>query len=316
MHVWSTDGLPDSAHFAFWREVICDAFAALDPQASATRGAFPSSVALDTFGDVNLARIRSCAQSVRRGARQIRIDPQDRLFVNLQLAGVGRVVQGDRRTRVPVGSFTIVDTAQPYRLEFDEAFEVLSLRIPRARLLPFATAADAIFARPVDGLGGMGRIAVGFMRLLADPGHDLDPEQRADAAGHLCDLIAATLRGAAPRPVDGRELARRRFVASAIEVLQAQLPDPQLGVETLARRFGVSTRYVQLAFRDTGSSVSTQIRMLRLARCAHDLANRHDRSPIKAIAARWGFAAVPHFTTVFGQQFGCTPSAYRRRSRS
>ncbi len=316
MQVWSTDGLPESAHFEFWRDVICEAFAALDPKAAVRSKAFPSSVALDSFGDVNVAHIRSCAQSVRRGADQIRVDPQDRLFVNLQLAGVGRVVQEGRSVFVPAGSFTIVDTARPYRLEFEDSFEVLSLRLPRKRLLPFTARPDEVLTRQVDGQKGMGRVAVSFMQLLLDQPDDLASDQRAEIATHLCDLIASATRQAAPKQLSGRELVRHHFVKSAVEALHASLADPELDVASLARRFGVSTRYVQQAFTEAGLSVAAHIRTLRLERCAHDLANRHDSSSIQAVAARWGFSDVPHFTRVFGQHFGCTPSKFRRHSRN
>jgi AraC-like DNA-binding protein len=273
-------------------------------------------VALDTFADVNVARIRSCAQVVRRGAEEIRIDPQDRLFVNLQLAGVGRVEQGDQLATLPAGSFTVVDTARPYRLIFDGAFEVLSLRIPRRRLFPFTSGAGEVVARPVDGRNGMGRVTAGFMRMLLDQPDDLAPDQRAEIATHLCDLIASATRLTAPNHLEGRELLRRRFVEAAIETLRALLEDPEIGVSKLASRMGVSTRYVQQCFTEAGTSVTAQIRALRLEACAHDLANRHDLSSIQAIAARWGFSDAPHFTRVFGRHFGCSPSKFRSRSRS
>lgn len=316
MRVWSTEGLPESAHFDSWRHAICEAFAALDPKAAAPSDGFPSSVALNGFGDVNVARIRSCAQVVRRGAEEIRVDPQDRLFVNLQLSGIGRVIQGDRAVVVPAGSFAIVDTARPYRLEFEDAFEVLSLRLPRKRLLPITVRPDEVLARPVDGRSGMGRVAVGFMRLLLDQDDDLAIDQRAEIAEHLCDLIASATRPAMAAQLDGRGLVRYRFVESAVEVLRASLADPELSVDTLAQRFGVSTRYVQQAFTDAGLTVAAHIRALRLERCAHDLGNRHDRSTIQTIAARWGFSDIPNFTRVFGRHFGCSPSNFRRRSRS
>ena len=50
-----------------------------------------------------------------------------------------------------------------------------------------------------------------------------------------------------------------------------------------------------------------------MARCAQDLANPADRRPVSAIALRWGFQDIPHFTRTFGAAFGCTPSAYRLR---
>lgn len=315
MRIWSTEGLAAPDHFPFWREVICEAFAALDPKAAARSGPFPSAVALDSFADVNVARIRSCAQIVRRGAGEIRIDPQDRLFVNLQLVGTGRVEQGDRAALVPAGSFCVVDTARPYRLQFDGAFEVLSFRIPRRRLLPFTAASSEVVARTMDGDIGMGRVAAGFMRLLLDQPDPLASDDRAEIATHLCDLIASATRHGAPRCLEGRELMRKRFVEAAIKTLNESLAEPELGVNTLARRFGVSTRYVQQAFAEAGLSVAALIRALRLQRCAHDLANHHDRSSIQVIAARWGFSDIPHFTRIFGRHFGCTPSRFRSGSR-
>lgn len=37
--------------------------------------------------------------------------------------------------------------------------------------------------------------------------------------------------------------------------------------------------------------------------------------PTAAIATRWGFSDIPHFTREFGQHFVCAPSNFRRRMR-
>jgi len=95
-------------------------------------------------------------------------------------------------------------------------------------------------------------------------------------------------------------------------VLEA-LDSPELDVPSIARRFGVSVRYLHLAFAHEGSTPAAWIRAQRMARCAQDLANPADRRPVSAIALRWGFQDIPHFTRAFGAAFGCTPSAYRLR---
>jgi AraC-like DNA-binding protein len=316
MQVWSTEGLADSSHFVFWREVICEAFAALDPRPAARAGSFPSSVSLDRFGNVNVARITSCAQTVSRGADQIRVDPQDRLFVNLQLSGTGRVTQDGRAAVVPAGSFSIVDTTRPYRLEFEDQFEVLSLRVPREQLLPFVADPTTLFAECFGGERGMGRVAVGFMHLLLENSGSLAREQRNEVASHLCGLVASASCQGIEHPQKGLGQVRRQFVKSAIEYLQASLDDPGLGAATLANRFGVSVRYVQQAFAEDGLTVAAYIRKLRLDCCARDLANPRERSSIKAIAARWGFGDVPHFTRAFARQFGCGPASFRSRFKN
>ena len=93
MKSWSTEAVAAPEQFAYWREVVCEAFAALDPR-SAERGAgFASRVDMEGIGAINVARIRAEAHTVVRDFSQIRRDPQDRLFVNLQVAGQGIVRQ-------------------------------------------------------------------------------------------------------------------------------------------------------------------------------------------------------------------------------
>lgn len=316
MQVWSTEGLAESSHFVFWREVICEAFAALDPRPVTRASAFPSSVSLDSLGSINVAHIASCAQAVCRGADQIRVDPQDRLFVNLQLSGTGRVTQDGKSAVVPAGNFSIVDTTRPYRLEFDGPFEVLSLRVPRQHLLPFAAAEEALFAQRFGGEPGMGRVAVGFMRLLLENFGSLERDRKSEVAMHLCGLVASASRQGVRHPPAGQARVRRQFMDSAIEHLESSLDDPALGVASLADRLGVSVRYVQQAFAEAGLTVVAHIRTLRLDRCARDLANPLERSPVKVIAARWGFVDVPHFTRAFGRRFGCSPVNFRSRYRN
>ena len=56
--------------------------------------------------------------------------------MNLQLQGVCKVEQDGRRIEVRPGSFYLVDTTRPYRLNFAEDFRTLSFRIPQHQLAP------------------------------------------------------------------------------------------------------------------------------------------------------------------------------------
>lgn len=319
MPVWSTEGLPERAQSGFWREVICAAFAALDPRAAGSAAAFPSEVALSRIGPLNVARIASCAQVVRRGAREIRVDPQDRLFINLQLAGSGRIVQDGHSATLAAGRFALVDTARPYRLEFDGRFELISFRVPRQWLLPLVERPEALFAQAFGGGPGIGRIAAGFMQMLMEEADRLSAAEASALAAQLCQLVASAARPGLAAGATGGATAgapRQRFVRAALDHLDAQLDDPALSVLTLAQRFGVSERYVQKAFAEAGSTVAATIRERRLARCAERLADPHDRRSVAAIAASWGFGDIPHFTRVFARTYGLSPGAWRRRCRA
>ena len=321
MEIWSTEGVPPPQQFGFWREVICEAFAALDPRPlphSARSGlsAFPSRVALCPLGEVNGARIESEAQEVVRDFDQIRLDAQDRLFVNLQVSGVGQVTQGDRRSIIRPGCFSVVDTARPYTLRFDDRFEVLSFRVPRQMLLAKVHAPAQFFAREIDGTLGTGRLAAGFMHSLLDCADALPADAGNELAAQLCDLVALSARLDPVTNLSTVRASHDRFVRDAKRHIELSLADPDLSVTTVAQRFGVSVRYVHKAFADTGTTAAAYVRTQRLRRCAQDLANTLDHRSVGAIATRWGFRDVPQFTRLFTAVFDCPPSQYRKRASS
>src|SRR3546814_599722 len=111
------------------------------------------------------------------------------------------------------------------------------------------------------------------------------------AAGHIRDLIAAI----AATDIDGPSLPEQpgakaaRLQAIKTEIARC-LCDPQLDVEGVARRCGISARYVRRLFQDGGSSFSAHVLGERLDR-AHRLLLHPGRASgtIAAVAYGCGF---------------------------
>lgn len=319
LKIWSTETLPIQQQFAYWREVVYEAFAALDPRSTGPGNGFNSSATIQQLGAFNVARISSAPQTVARDFSHIHSDPQDRLFVNLQLAGDGHVRQGYRDAYVPPGSFSIVDIARPYLLRFDGPFELLSIRVPREHLMPLVSAPNALTARAIDGNSGVGRVAVQYMRALADAGDTLEPRPFDDdlhehLCSHLCGLIARASGDARPltKVHGGAQECSESFVRAVQAYAITALADPDLSVHAIARRFGVSVRYVHKAFTSADTTAAAWIRAERLRRCAQDLANPADTRLVSTIASRWGFGDIPNFSKAFTAVYGSSPTRFRR----
>ena len=321
---WTTVDLPASMQFAYWREVICEAFAALDPRpianahgrsGHAASGGFSSSVQLLALGDITAAHIRTRGHEVLRGFDQIRTDPQDRLFVNLQLTGSARVRQGAQESVVPAGSFFVVDTARPYEMHFEHDFELLSFRVPRERLMPLVRSPQRLLARAMDGRLGVARVATGYMQSLVEAGPDLPDAAFSTLAEQLCELVAASARECDTTNQGVTEAANQAFAQQARVWISQHVADPCLNATALAQRFGVSVRYVHKAFASGGHSVGDIIRQMRLTHCAEDLNNPSDRRNVSAIAERWGFRDGAHFSKLFAAAYGQPPSRYRQAQR-
>src|SRR5215468_8894470 len=95
MATWSTAAVPQHRQFSYWREMICEAFLDLTPE-SPLRDGFYGRVSQQPLERLDLARIQSQAQRVRRTEVDIARSPQSGYYANLQISGVGVTTQDGR----------------------------------------------------------------------------------------------------------------------------------------------------------------------------------------------------------------------------
>jgi AraC family transcriptional regulator, positive regulator of tynA and feaB len=324
---FSTDAVPAAQQFAYWRESICRAFAALDPVPDVPADqAFTSLVEVDTLPGASLSLVQSQAQRVARAAAQIRIDPREQLFVNLLLQGSGQVEQDGHRSPVSAGDIYVVDTARPYLLQHAGPFRLLCLSLPR-QALEGSGRVGLAFAQPRSSRDGDARLAVGLLRQLRQAvgpervGANSNHAHHGAAISSACSAEALAIITcwlgrvlAAPGQTPTRpSLASHDLWLRARHLIELNLRDSTLSPQTLAAELKVSLRYLHKAFAAEGATVATTVRTLRLQRAALALRQHAGRRTIAAIAADWGFDDAPHFTRLFRQQFGHTPSTHRHQ---
>jgi len=121
--------------------------------------------------------------------------------------------------------------------------------------------------------------------------------------------VAADRLGTAP------PLALHRGLVAEIYVyIDRHLQDPDLSPSTIAAAHRVSVRSLHLLFEGSDDTVSRLISKRRLDRARADLQASEDVA-IAIVSARWGFGSPSHFTRVFRQQFGLSPSAVQKPRR-
>jgi AraC-like DNA-binding protein len=85
-----------------------------------------------------------------------------------------------------------------------------------------------------------------------------------------------------------------------------------LTIKEAARRLATSTRSLQRALRDAGTSYRAELESFRLRRAQELL--RSERS-VTWIAAELGFSSAQHLATAYRRAMGETPTAWRARNR-
>jgi AraC-like DNA-binding protein len=307
MPTWSTAAVPRRRQFAYWREMICEAFLDLTPE-SRLRDSFYGRVSQRSLERLDLARIESQAQQVKRTEADIAASPQSGYYANLQIRGVGVTTQDGRVAVTHPGDLTLIDTSRPFAFEFGADFQQLSLHIPddllRSQLERPPRTATRIST--VTGVGAAIRHA-----LAAIDGGELAPRSAARLALHASGLLAVALEQ--PVPLSPAAQRHDRLVDAAIDDIAEHLGDADLSPARTASRLGISVRLLHQVFAGHEQSFAGAVRRRRLDQAHRDLADPA-RAALRIIdiAADNGFADVTHFHRVFRQAYGYTPAQLRR----
>ncbi|OLT19479.1 hypothetical protein BJF78_10975 [Pseudonocardia sp. CNS-139] len=155
------------------------------------------------------------------------------------------------------------------------------------------------------------RLLVRYVNALASELPELDERTAAAAADVVLELLRAVVE---PEMPEARAARREALRARVRRYIRANLPDPALGPESIARALSVSVRTLHAVFADTDESVAGLVRKARLARCKEDLAEPTAGS-ITEIAFRWGFSDATHFSHAFKREYGFTPREVRAGAR-
>jgi AraC-like DNA-binding protein len=298
----------------FWSAASADAYHVLQVR-SRSREQFDARMWGDELGPLWFFRIAATANTMSRTAQAIAAGDPECLYFSILLHGRLSVAQHGRTAVLGPGDIMSYDTSHPVVLRADHAFESLVLRLPRGVLGEDAARIRNLAAVRIAGSDALPRLAVPFLRGLADG--LADGSIRPADAGNLTECVLDLVRGvyascAAP---EGRRSLRSRseLLLHPKAFIEANLGDDELDPDRIAQASFISTRYLHKLFESEGSSVCEWIRTLRLERCRRDLLDPalRDRT-ITTIASRWGLSSAPHFSRLFRAAYGCSPSELRR----
>jgi AraC-like DNA-binding protein len=170
-------------------------------------------------------------------------------------------------------------------------------------------------ARPVGGSSGIARVALTTMRSTFE---EL-PYMSADAARGAGELITDLVRLSLIE-LSGQQtqLTQREALKDRIRAYVAMhLRDPQLSIDQIALALNCSKRHLHNAFADETMTLATYIQDLRLTACLRELQQQGPTGrAITDIAMHWGFNNASHFSRIFREHTGQSPSEYRQKIKA
>jgi AraC-like DNA-binding protein len=191
---------------------------------------------------------------------------------------------------------------------------VISVRIPHARLAAAVRGLeDRAIRRTKPGSGPL-RLLDGYCDLLRRQTPTSDPAFAHHVGQHLIDLVALALDPTEETQARATTGAVRdaRLATIRADIL-ANLGQVRLSAKTVAKRHGITDRYVHLLFEGAGQTFNQFVEEQRLKRAFAMLTDPTQAGMrIGEIAFKTGFGEFSTFNRGFRRRFGDTPRGVRR----
>jgi AraC-like DNA-binding protein len=302
-----------SSRLGAWSDILADTHVSFDVRAtSRTPRDFRGVVKRRRLGPLALVDCASSPFSGHRGRDHVDDSPSGRraavLGLQLVCRGVEKVKEGARELALSPGDIVLWDGQQPTDIEVVESFYKRTLMFPRELVFAVCPRLAEQTVLPPLSRSGPARLLVRYMNAVAAELPELDEAASAAAATAAVELLRAAVEPTLPTT---RATTRAAMRAEIRQYVRTHLQEPSLGPASIARAYAISVRALHALFEDCDESVAALVRRERLARCFEDLRQPNGGS-VTSIAFRWGFCDAAHFSRVFKQAYGITPSAVRQ----
>ena len=277
---------------------------------------FPGTYRSQTLGALTVTQAAGARHSVQRdspwrdscdsGAEQY-------LLVIWQRRGTATLVQHGSTLRLVPGDMLVHEAGHPYRLDFEETFEVTLARIPAAPMRSLCPQVDTL----LGVVQNCRQPQVALLTAMADchVATDYATLPRA-AAVHAAEALRQTLAACALAMVVAEQQRRpslsQYHLGRIRQYALKRIGDSGLSINELVEALGISAAHIHRLFAGEAQSFSTWLWDTRLKLCHLALrAPECSGQPISQIAYQFGFNHPAHFSRAYRNHFGMTPSAWR-----
>lgn len=268
---------------------------------------------LDTL---DLLTINCDRESARRDRQHIASDPGETALLMFVETGELRITQLGRELVIGPNTAVLYDLTVPYTYYHSDRTRLLAAKVPisalKARLGRYAHYLGRTYG---GGASGPVAITSRYLASLMEGLGDVPPSVAPEYAAKSFDLIALMLESSESRAPIPQSQSLSALFRRSVAVIDADLSDASLDPAMIARRVGISTRYLHKIFQEAGTSVAGHLRERRLQKAHKELTLESRRAlSIAEIARRAGFASLAHFSRSFRKRFGQSASGVRAKS--
>lgn len=297
--------------FDHWKHLVAESFVPLAARTADVDG-FRGQMRSRVLDRMSVVEVTATSHEVHRTPALIARASERYFKLNLQLEGTGLLIQDNREALLQPGDLAIYDTNRPYTLAFEEEARMMVVMFPCDALSLPTDYVGQLAAVRMAGSTGLSGIVGQFIRQLSENLEVLSGPSGSRLATNALDLVSTMLHAEMDIAPD-RMKPQALLAVSVREYIEANLADPLLSPASIAAAHFISTRHLHNVFHESGTTVASWIRTQRLEGARRELRDPlHAGQSVGAVAARWGFLDAAHFSRIFRDAFGVSPSDWRR----
>jgi AraC-like DNA-binding protein len=307
----STEAIPERERIAYWREEFGRVILKLDVDPIEARD-FRCDVTLRSLPGLNLF-------SGETSSAHYRVPPalaasnDDSILLQKMNSNSAFSQHLGREAVLGPGDAILLSCTDPLLFSVPSGGHSTAVRLSRPVLQALAPGFHDAYNQVVRAKDNVLELLFSYLRVLQEQQALATAELQHTVATYVYDLAALAL-GASR---DTAELAKQRGLRAARlraikEDISTRLADPNLCLDSIALRHGVSSRYVQKLFEMDGTSFTDFVRSGRLARAHRMLRDpRLSHLNISSIAYTCGFSDVTAFNRTFRKHYKVSPTDLR-----
>ncbi|GAC57810.1 putative AraC family transcriptional regulator [Gordonia hirsuta DSM 44140 = NBRC 16056] len=276
----------------------------LDPAVPAAQ--FGARARRAQIGDLVLVDAQCSPCSGRRDSDEINRSDDEQIVFLITRSGRELVTQHDQAATLQPGTTILWDTTEPAAFRVLTPVRKRSLFVPRRALGEVGVPGISTSRIELHDDSSLA-LLTGYLDVLSRTVDGMAPAALSAAREATLSLVAAVLQNAPANHVQGIGAALR---ASMLTSIDRHLTVPELGPAMLARLHHVSVRSVHRVFADSGETVMGTIRSRRLAGARRALTD--SGAAVSSIAQQWCFSDASHLARAFRDEYGLSPSEYRK----
>ncbi len=276
---------------------------------------FQAELVAHQAGDIGINHVRSDEHVAHLNQSGISRLSDYHFYLLIQKSGQLFSTQHGVESHILPGDSILVDSFYPFKLNFPNKFECISIKIPRILLFPKLADVKRICTSKMRGSSHLSQAIFHYMHYILNGLANDSPEVISTKTEMFLNLIATSGSSLNQEnhsilsPLNAQKLMRiKKFVYQNF--------DSDLTPIIVAHQFNISVNYLHKIFAQDGTTFGEHLRKTRLTNARKLLLSTESYNlTILEIAFQTGFKDLSHFNKAFKQMFGLPPGKYRKLMR-